>query len=249
MRLKLIACNVLSREIGFLSSQSDNFIDITYLRQGYHDTPEELNRILQHEIDLIDSGDSPYSCLPKNGDFDAILLGYGLCCNGPVGVASKKYPIVIPKAHDCITLLLGSKERYLEYFETYPGTFWYTPGWCENLETRRMRRDRLMQEYTERYGEENAEYLVDMECSWDKDYQNVIYINWDGFPFPDYSPAAREIAQESKLAFQSLSGGSALIEDFLAGKWDDRFLVLQPGEALEPSYDADVVRTAKKKPE
>ncbi|MFV1980286.1 MAG: DUF1638 domain-containing protein [Rhodothermia bacterium] len=30
---------------------------------------------------------------------------------------------VLPRAHDCITLLMGSRTRYLEYFKAHPGTY------------------------------------------------------------------------------------------------------------------------------
>jgi hypothetical protein len=42
---------------------------------------------------------------------EAVLLGYGLCNNGVVGLHAP-VPLVISRAHDCITLLLGSRERY-----------------------------------------------------------------------------------------------------------------------------------------
>ena len=43
--------------------------------------------------------------------YEAILLGYGLCSNGLVGLTARSIPLVIP-VHDCITLFLGSKEQY-----------------------------------------------------------------------------------------------------------------------------------------
>ena len=64
-------------------------------------------------------------------DFEAILIGYGLCSNGIMGISSNKYKLVIPRAHDCITFLLGSKEKYSKYFTDMPGTYWYTMSWIE----------------------------------------------------------------------------------------------------------------------
>lgn len=46
MNLKLIACKVLCRELSYLTAQSPNFIDASYLRQGLHNTPEKLRDIL-----------------------------------------------------------------------------------------------------------------------------------------------------------------------------------------------------------
>lgn len=53
LKLKVIACDVLNREISFLASQSKNYIDVTYLNQGLHNTPDKLREILQAEIDKV----------------------------------------------------------------------------------------------------------------------------------------------------------------------------------------------------
>ena len=40
-------------------------------------------------------------------------------------------PLVIPRAHDCIALFMGSRQRYREYFDAHPGTYYRTSGWIE----------------------------------------------------------------------------------------------------------------------
>ena len=121
MRLKLIACKALFRELSYVSALSDNIIDITWMRQGYHNEPEVLHSLLQQEIDAVEAGSDPHSYRirpedGRSGDFDAILLGYGLCSNATAGVCARHHRLVIPRAHDCITLFLGSKERYASCF-------------------------------------------------------------------------------------------------------------------------------------
>ena len=63
-------------------------------------------------------------------------------------------------AHDCITLLLGSRDRYSELFDRYSGgTYWYSPGWIEQFKTpgRGYDEQTRYMEYVEKYGEDNAE--------------------------------------------------------------------------------------------
>ena len=43
--------------------------------------------------------------------YEAILFGYALCGNGLLGLTAFTVPLVIPRAHDCITLLLGSRQQ------------------------------------------------------------------------------------------------------------------------------------------
>ena len=115
---KMIACKVLLRELYSLAYNCPNAVDITWLRQKLHETPDRLRQEVQDIIDRIDA---------TEGDpCEAILLGYGLCSNGIVGLRSRRYPLVIPRAHDCITFLLGSKERYRQEFEGHSGGIY----WC-----------------------------------------------------------------------------------------------------------------------
>ena len=53
---------------------------------------------------------------------DYILLGYGLCSRRTAGLTTDHTPLVIPSAHDCITLFLGSSKRYTKRFEESLGT-------------------------------------------------------------------------------------------------------------------------------
>lgn len=243
LRLKLIACKAMYRELSLLTADCGNFVDATYLRQGFHDTPALLQKALQAEIDGIDGGDDVHSYGPRFGrDFDAILLGYGLCSNGIAGLSSKKYTIVVPKTDDCIALLLGSYKKYRDYFDKYCGTYWYTPSWIENAYTPSEEMDKaLLAEYTEKYGEDNARYLLDNEFML-ANYNRAAYISWDELSFPQYEQYARRAAEYHGWDFDKVKGGAALLCDFVGGRWDERFLIVPPGKTIEPDYEGGVVK-------
>ena len=112
LKLKIIACDVLNREISYLASQSCCHVDVTFLHQGLHDTPDKLKIQLQQAIDQTNRDGYPYDYFKTVPDYDYIIIGYGLCSNGIVGISSEKIPLVVPRGHDCITFLLGSKEKY-----------------------------------------------------------------------------------------------------------------------------------------
>ena len=120
MFLKLIACEIAVRELYFTAARSPNLIDLEFLTQGHHDTPALGQKEIQKRIDAVAAG-----------KYDAILLSYGLCSNILVGLTSSHTRLVIPRAHDCITLFLGSKERYQQSFTNQPGTYYFTSGWLE----------------------------------------------------------------------------------------------------------------------
>lgn len=91
-RFKVIACEIAFRELCFCASQANAVVDFTFMPKGLHDKSAEKMRLaLQHEIDQVECH-----------KYEAILLAYGLCSCGVVGLTSQ-LPLVIPKAHDCIT--------------------------------------------------------------------------------------------------------------------------------------------------
>jgi len=243
MRLKLIACKALYREISLISATCESFIDVTYLRQGLHDTPDLLRDVLIEEIKMIDAGEDVHTFKSQyiNRDFDAILLGYGLCANGIIGVGSQKYPIVVPRAHDCITLYLGAKEKYQEYFDAHGGTFWYNASWIENGFTPSEQSDiEMLEIYTERYGEDNAKYLMDLELT--ENYDRCAYVKWEELLFPHHEQYARDAAKYRGWEFELVNGDSSLLRDFLEGRWDeDRFVTALPGKKFSPDYSGGII--------
>ncbi len=243
MRYKVIACKVMTRELGWLSAICPNCLDITYLRQGYHDEPKKLKTTLMEEIKRFETGDDPYSCTTDVGEFDAILLLYGLCCNGIEGLYSEKYPIVVPKAHDCITLLLGSRAKYDEYFEKNPGTFWYTPGWIENcLMPSKEYKDFYYNQYVQKYGEDNAKFLLENFLSWVDNYTNAAYIRWEGLEQKHCEDYTEECAKHLGWKSDYLAGNAVLLKDLLWGNWDDeRFLIVPPKHVITPSFDTTIL--------
>ncbi len=239
MRLKLLACKVLYREISFLTANSDVFVDVTYMRQGLHDTPTLLNKALQEEIDKIDNNEDLHTAHKEfcGREFDAILLGYGLCSNGIVGLSSKKYPIIVPRAHDCITLFLGSKQKYEDYFAKHSATYWYTSGWIENDATPSEEAEKAQYlAYCEQYGEENAQFLVDYAVM--PHYERCTYINWPELPFPKFKEYTKDAAEFFGWNFDLMEGDSSLLRNFLTGKWNDEdFLIVPPNKKISLCYD------------
>jgi hypothetical protein len=231
-KFAIVGCKVLWRELTHFASLTPHRYEFRFLEQGLHNTPPELRAQLQDAInDLPD-------------DFDAVLLGYGLCSNGLLGIEARKTPLVVPRAHDCITFLLGSKERYREYFDSHPGTYWYSPGWIEETTMPgKDRYERLLEHYKEVYGEENAEYLMEMEQTWMQNYNNCAYVDLgfgDSSPHQDYT---RECAEYLGWNTDFLRGDPQLIRRFLEGEWNEEdFLVVRAGERIVPSHDDRVLK-------
>ncbi len=228
----VIACKVLWREICHFASLSDNSFTFSFLKQGLHDTPKKLNEALQFEIT---------NSVPEEAE--AVLIGYGLCSNGLAGIKAFNKPLVAVRAHDCITFLLGSKERYSKYFNNKSGTYWYSSGWIEG--GMQPGRDRFLNEekiFTEKYGEENAKYLLQMDKESLAKYDRATYIDFQFIKNDKYRAYTKECADFMQWEYDEVNGSGELISDWLNGKWDNnRFLCVKPNEVIVPSNNETII--------
>ena len=48
------------------------------------------------------------------------------------GIQAGRHTLFIPRADDCIAILLGSYQAYLREFSENPGTYYLTKGWLES---------------------------------------------------------------------------------------------------------------------
>ena len=237
MRIHIIACRILTRELNWLAAQSDNQVDITWVGRGLHNTPEDLRRRLCDEVDRLyaqlDSGELEYKP-------DYIVLGYGLCSNGVVGVRCRDIPIVVPRTDDCIALFMGSQERYFEEFSASGGAYWLNSGWLERslslFDTEELRRRRWM-EYAEKYGEDNADYLLEVESSWMSNYSTLGYIRSSVHESPADLARAKQEADAHGWRLHAVDDDLRLLRMMVDGTWnEEEFLILKPGERIAPDY-------------
>lgn len=230
VRLKLIACEILFRELSAAAARSVNQVDIEFLPKGLHDLgAAPMRERLQAAVDAVDEA-----------KYEAIALGYGLCGTGLVGLEARGRPLALPRAHDCITLFLGGKERYAEYFQTHPGVYFQTSGWIERgQELRQSGLGCSFPELAAKYGEENARYI------WEeitKNYRQFTYIEMGVEPDDRFERRTRAEAAARGWEFEKLAGDMRLLERLVNGDWDDAdFLVVPPGGRIVQRMDESVV--------
>ncbi|MGI6031646.1 MAG: DUF1638 domain-containing protein [Eubacteriales bacterium] len=236
MRIHIIACQVLGRELGYYAALSPHIVDIHWLPQGLHETPQLLKRQLQL---AIREAEDRTKCKP-----DVIALGYGLCSNGVLGLCARETPLVVPRTDDCIALFLGSQKRYLELFQQYNGTYWVNNGWLEhayvpseeNVKKRHA-------EYVELYGEDNADFLLDQDQQWQHNYNCCGYITSPVYINPDYEEQAKAISQFQNWKYAHIEGDTRMLEMLAGGQWpEEEFLTCPPGFHVEASFDVNKIK-------
>ncbi len=226
MRLQFIICKVVQREAYLCAARSKNVVDIVLMEQGLHDEPQRLRSQVLKALDNV--------CDVQGRPYDASLLGYGLCSNGVVGL-SARIPIVVPRGHDCITLLLGSKDKYQEYFDSHRGVYWYSAGWIESgKQPSRERYEQLLKQYKEKYGDDNAQYLMEVEQGWISQYNWATYIDWGLGSSDQCRDYTKRCAEFLHWNYDELKGSPDLMQKLVDGRWDDgEFLVVKPGQTIK----------------
>jgi len=208
-KFHVIACQIMKEEL--LRSQGDG-VSFAFLEQSLHRTPQKMAPIIQEEIRKAEEGD---------GDF--IVLGYGLCSNGILGVRSRRHPLVIPRVHDCISFFLGSGERYLEEHRKEPGTYYLTRGWIEEGKSPLG----IFAEYCQRFKKEMAEWAIREEL---KNYTRIAMVDTGIGLQEKHREHARENARFLNLKYEELTGSLDFFARMFQPPWGREFIILQPGQ-------------------
>ena len=159
MFLKFICCDVFARIACDLVSKSPNIVDIEFVPMLAHVEPIKLKEMIREKIDSIAD--------ESGRRYDAVILGFGLCGNAVIGLTCP-IKMIIPRAHDCCTIHMGSKERFLAEFQNILSARWCSTGYFERgrlLHTGFTDLEQLANyktsteymEYVEKYDEETAD--------------------------------------------------------------------------------------------
>jgi hypothetical protein len=234
VRLKAISCDVLFREVCRLASASPNQVDVEFLPKGLHDLKSAAMRARLQEV--VDAASAE--------KYEAVVLAYALCGNGLAGLRARGIPLVVARAHDCITLFLGSRERYRDYFNSNEGVYFKTSGWIERgSSTNQLTGIGFsMDALVAKYGEENAQYLFEELNRYQNTYRKFTYIEMGVEPDDRFERQTREDAAGRGWEYEKVQGDMGLLRRLVDGDWnEDEFVVVRPGWHLAPTYDERVM--------
>jgi hypothetical protein len=246
MHLKLISCNVFQREASWCIAHSPHVIDPEFTELGEHARSAGLRQIIQERIDANEGSGKTY---------DAILLLFGLCGNATVGLQARKTQLVIPRAHDCCTILLGSRAKFTEHFGEAPSTPFSSVGYLERGDYFLRTNDEGMAgvqtgdafaNLVEKYGEEDARYIW-AEMHPDHGDKRAVFIDLPETSHLGYAAKFQAKAAAAGKEAVELPGNIRLITNLLNGEWDPKeYLIVPPAGAIDGVYDWDEVIRVKK---
>ncbi len=233
-KIALLACSVFEREIALLAGNAAHILETRFYEIALHDRPDTLREKLQCEILTLDA----------RGDIVAIVLAYGLCGRGTAGLRASRHPFVLPRAHDCITVFLGSKEHYSAHQRGCPTCYYYTPGWNQARRVPGPDKIAAMQEeYSAQFDEDDVEFLIESEKEAWAMHDTATYIDLGTADAETEADYAKQCADSLGWKYERIHGDPTLLRDLLEGRWDDeRFQTIQPGEALGHAPDEQILR-------
>jgi hypothetical protein len=216
MKVVLLACEVM-RDLA-QPHLDDAAVDTIYMDIGLHETPKRMAPALQAELDALEEP-------------SLVLMGYGLCGTGLVGLEAGRHTLVIPRTHDCIAILLGSHAEYMKAIGDNPGTYYVTKGWLETGT------DPLTEYegYVERYGEKTADMVADTMY---RNYTQICLVAHSEEGLAENRERAQVVGAFCKerwgMEYSERVGSDALIAKLLTAPrhldlLDDELVVIAPG--------------------
>lgn len=243
-RFKFVGCEIVYREACYLAATGPHQVDVEFLRKGLHDLErEDMTAKIQSTIDAVDT----------QGGYEAILLGYARCNDGLVGIEARDLPLVIPRAHDCITFFFGSRGSYKEYFDNHPGTYYMTTGWSErnvygdgkyaqpaygkNGVMGNLGLTETYEEMVEKYGKDNADFILESLGDWTKNYSKFLYLEMGVCDERQFIEKTQQEAASRNWQFELRKGSMSMLAKLFAGQWDNDFLIVPPGRKIAARND------------
>jgi hypothetical protein len=101
------------------------------------------------------------------------------------------------------------------------------------LQPGKERYERTLAEYKQKYGEDNAEYLMEAEGGWLKEYSWATFIDTGLGPTESYRKFTKECAEYLGWNYDELKGDLSLMERLVDGDWDEEdFLIVKAGQKI-----------------
>lgn len=194
---------------------------VTFLDYGLHRVPRKLTKSVQAAIEAI-----PTPSL--------IVLGYGMCGNGLLGIHAGIHTLLMLRTEDCIAIFLGSDEAYRAEFNAHPGTYYLTGGWLE------AGSDPLKEyeSYLPKYGQKTTDFVMDTQY---KNYTRLALVGHSEEDLSTYRERALRVAEYCKrwnMIYHEIRGSDDYVRRLVEvaldlSKADGAFRVVLPRGKIE----------------
>ncbi len=208
----ILACNTIADELRSAQKQTGVSYPVIWIESGLHNSPKLLKERLQEELDKLEN-------------VDCVLLAFGFCGNAVLGLKTGNFQLVIPRADDCISLLVGSNEERAR-ISSACGTYFLTKGWVDNEKN-------IWEEYRQtvkRFGKDRADRLYKTILNH---YRHLGIIDTGAYDLEEFLQTSRAIAKDLNLEHVIIPGTTVYLQKLLTGPYDENFIVIGPDSEVK----------------
>lgn len=216
----IIACDVFRDELEAIGGENPSCLAVRYLEMELHDRPDTLRKQIQNTIAEFET---TYSTL------EAIVLVYGLCGNGLLGVRTHRCALVLPQAHDCISVFMGGAQAHCDFLKQHPATYFYSPGWIRKKRVPGPDRENYLRKlYGERYPDdpEMIEELIEIDAEAFAHHNTAAYISL--LENPEAKRYCQSCAKTMNWQFREVASDASLLKALLLGNWQHEQVLTIP---------------------
>ncbi|GAG52161.1 unnamed protein product [marine sediment metagenome] len=99
------------------------------------------------------------------------------------------------------------------------------------------------EQLVEKYGRENAEFIAQTLGDWTRNYSRLLYLRMGVCDERAFIEAARRRAEDRGWTFELRDGDWTLLEKLFFGRWDEDFVIVQPGRRIVARNDERILDT------
>jgi len=240
----IVACEMIEDEVrlALQALDPDDRPPIVWVESGLHDRPTRLREVLGEIVRLIDEGartgraatipsvrPGPGPAAGRRsetvvGPVDTVLFAFGFCGNALNGLSADNLTMVIPRADDCVALLLNHG-CVREEIPRDARHYYLTRGWFNHESSL----TEAFMDWNERFGEERAAKLRKTMFSG---YECVDLIDTRAYDTSECLAQSQDVASELGLEHGIVQGSVQLLERLFKGERDSEIIAIPPSEEI-----------------
>lgn len=208
----ILSCSSLKDYVEAAQKKENTNIPVRYLDRKYHMEPKQMReKIIEAERNLPE-------------DVDTVLVAMGFC-RGSWDQVTFSRRVVIPRVDDCISLLLQKTDDCVPNLKEM-GHMYMVETDPDNFDM-----EKLCTDLPKEFGGFDAEELYHMFFD-NYHYLDIVDTGLNDCYSEEYVMKAQINADAMNVALDYVEGSNLLLEKLVSGRWDEQFLVAEPGSLI-----------------
>lgn len=215
MRTAIITCSSLERYLAAAQRSQGTNHPVIVCDRLFHVEPEKLKAEIARLI----------AALPQPPETLLVAMGF---CGGAWDHVRFPFRVVVPRVDDCVSLLLATDDACVPNRKALGHLYLYEDDPAE-FSARSLMRDYSREDPT--FAGLDEETLFHM---WFDNYHalDIIDTGMNDCYAEGYVAAAQQNADQIGATLDFVPGSNRILEKLVSGRWDDQFIVAEPGQTL-----------------